>query len=327
MGRFKRNLLLLISGFILLISLVGCKNESTSYEKEDIEIGSGFGGMLDDIVPLSVSPILSTMLKTTASGVKVERNSSAVIDYSNIEDGYFMAAWTGDKSAQIKLQSKGPSETTYTYNLLANGEYEAFPFSDGNGDYTITIYKNVDGTKYATVLSKQVTVTMQDPMASFIRPNQYVNYSEGSLAVQKAAEKCDGITDNLKKVEAIYNYVVATLSYDTVKAQTVKSGYLPDLDKVLTEKKGICFDYAALMVGMLRSQGVPCKLVIGYVGTAYHAWINVWSESEGWVDNMIFFNGNDWKLMDPTFASSGNKSQSIMKYIGDGQNYQAKYLY
>ena len=25
-------------------------------------------------------------------------------------------------------------------------------------------------------------------------------------------------------------------------------------------KKGICFDYAALMTGMLRSQGIPCKL-------------------------------------------------------------------
>jgi hypothetical protein len=31
--------------------------------------------------------------------------------------------------------------------------------------------------------------------------------------------------------------------------------------------------------------------------------------------------------MDPTFASSGNQSESIMKYIGDGSNYTVKYLY
>ena len=31
--------------------------------------------------------------------------------------------------------------------------------------------------------------------------------------------------------------------------------------------------------------------------------------------------------MDPTFASTGNKSEDIMKYIGDGANYTAKYLY
>ena len=111
------------------------------------------------------------------------------------------------------------------------------------------------------------------------------------------------------------------------KAANVKSGYLPVLDDVLASKTGICFDYAALMTGMLRSQGVPCKLVIGYAGTAYHAWISVWSEDTGWVDGAIMFDGRTWHRMDPTFASSAKKSESIMKYIGDGKNYTAKYLY
>jgi hypothetical protein len=31
--------------------------------------------------------------------------------------------------------------------------------------------------------------------------------------------------------------------------------------------------------------------------------------------------------MDPTFASSGGGSEAIMKYIGDGSNYAARYLY
>ena len=42
---------------------------------------------------------------------------------------------------------------------------------------------------------------------------------------------------------------------------------------------------------------------------------------------MIFFDGADWKLMDPTFASSGKQSESIMKYINNPKNYSAKYLY
>ena len=57
--------------------------------------------------------------------------------------------------------------------------------------------------------------------------------------------------------------MVNNITYDTELAETVKSGYLPVLDKVLESKKGICFDYAALMTGMLRSQSVPCKLVVG----------------------------------------------------------------
>ena len=96
---------------------------------------------------------------------------------------------------------------------------------------------------------------------------------------------------------------------------------------MLSAKKGICFDYAALMAGMLRSQNVPCKLVVGYAGTAYHAWINVWTEESGWIDGAIFFDGSSWQRMDPTFASSAGRSDWIMKYIGDGENYTAKYLY
>ena len=121
--------------------------------------------------------------------------------------------------------------------------------------------------------------------------------------------------------------MVKNLTYDQQKAETVKSGYLPVLDTVLSSKKGICFDYAALMTGMLRSQGVPCKLVVGYAGTAYHAWISVYSEETGWVDGAIYFNGSTWQRMDPTFASSSNSSESVMKYIGDGSNYTTKYVY
>ena len=72
--------------------------------------------------------------------------------------------------------------------------------------------------------------------------------------------------------------------------------------------------------------GVPCCFV-GYTGSAYHAWLSVYSEKEGWIEGQIYFDGTTWKLMDPTFASSSNSSESIMQYIGNGANYSAKYLY
>ena len=83
----------------------------------------------------------------------------------------------------------------------------------------------------------------------------------------------------------------------------------------------------ALMTAMLRSQEIPCKLVVGYAGSTYHAWISVWTEENGWIDGAIFFNGKTWQRMDPTFASSANSSEAILKYIGDGSNYTAKYFY
>ena len=289
--------------------------------------------MLVLVMVLALSPValaesstaLDTVLQPVASGTAVKKNAEAVIDYSNITDGYVMVKYTASTTQKLKAQVKGPT-TTYTYNLKA-GQWETFPLSDGNGAYQVTLYKNVSGSKYSAVVSSRFSVTLKDEFAPFLRPNQYVDYSGAVKTVEKAQELTKNLKDPLKKVKAVYDFVVGNLTYDKKKATTVQSGYLPVLDTVLAEKKGICFDYASLMTGMLRSQGVPCKLVVGYAGTAYHAWISVWSEDTGWINGAIYFDGVSWKRMDPTFASSSKQSSKIMEYIGDGSNYTVKYLY
>jgi hypothetical protein len=77
---------------------------------------------------------------------------------------------------------------------------------------------------------------------------------------------------------------------------------------------------------MLRSQGLPTKLEVGYSGEAYHAWISVWTKETGWIDNVIRFDGNKWTLIDPTLAANNSK-QSVRKYIGDGSHYTLKFVY
>ena len=79
---------------------------------------------------------------------------------------------------------------------------------------------------------------------------------------------------------------------------------------------------AALMTAMLRSSGYPDKLVIGYSGGLYHAWVNVYIDNIGWVDNFIYFDGHNW-VSGPDLASSGGQSESIRQHIGNGSNYQA----
>lgn len=290
--------------------------------------------LVDEAVALAGSPVaLPAGLMPVASGTLVKQNSRAVIDYSNTKDGYVMVRFTGTTQTRIKVQVSGPSAASglkYTYDLPV-GVWTTFPLSDGNGQYTVTVLENTSGTKYAQVVSQSFQAAMTDEFAPFLRPNQYVNYEVAPNTVAQAAQLVGGETDLLKKVEKIYNFVVNNFTYDHQLANTVKSGYLPVLDNVLAARKGICFDYAALMTGMLRSQGVPCKLITGYVptnsGTAYHAWISVWSQETGWVEGAIYFNGSSWQRMDPTFASSSHSSASIMQYIGNGSNYSQKYCY
>lgn len=279
-----------------------------------------------EYVPLSVLPAsLPTGFTPAASGTLVSKNDYAEIDYSNTADGYIMVRYNATTAKRLKAQVKGPS-TTYTYNLN-QGEWTTFPLSDGDGGYQVVVYENVEGTKYSAKLTASFDVTLKDEFAPFLRPNQYVDYTPAVNTVAKAAELTKGVSDPLDMVEKIYDYVVDNIDYNYAAVDSLPSGYLPVLDTVLASGQGICFDYAALMTGMLRSLGVPCKLVVGYAGTAYHAWVSVWTEESGWIDGVIYFDGTDWQRMDPTFASSSDRSENIMKYIGDGQNYTTKYLY
>ncbi|WP_188150779.1 transglutaminase family protein [Teredinibacter waterburyi] len=69
------------------------------------------------------------------------------------------------------------------------------------------------------------------------------------------------------------------------------------LSEVLQTRKGVCQDFAHLQVGCLRSLGFPAKYVSGYIETlpapgteklvgtdATHAWISVYSPTEGWFE-------------------------------------------
>ena len=315
---------------VLLLLLIGCGSPASSGEttvpSELTQPPETQPYIQEEAVALAEAPPPPswTVLQPEAPGIREERTAEAVIDYSNSEEGYVMVCYTAPTEKRMKVRITGPT-TTYTYNLPA-GAWTVFPLSDGNGEYKATVYINTTDSKYATVMSTGFPVELEDEFAPFLRPNQYVDYTEAEDTVAIGAELCDGLTHPLEKVAAVYDYVVAQLQYDYDKAATVKSGYLPVLDTVLAEKKGICFDYAALMTAMLRSQEVPCKLVVGYAGSTYHAWISVWAEEEGWIDGAVFFNGHSWKRMDPTFASSSNRSPEIMEFIEKG-NYTVKYLY
>lgn len=328
----KRWFSALLALTLLLGMACGCAAPAEQAGDEDGELGV----ILEDMgVPLAGLPPVGIVLNPSAPGTSVEKNSSVVIDYSNAKDGYVMVKWTGGGSPKIKVLIWGPTctkqEDAYQYFLRTDGEYDVLPLSDGNGKYKVMVWKHVgEPSRYSQVLAVSFSVTLTDEFAPFLRPNQYVNYSEDSEAVamgQKIIEDA-GAEDNLSKVGAVYEWVVTNLKYDFEKAKTVKADYLPDIDKVMEEKKGICWDYASLMAAMLRSQGVPVKLVVGYTSRGeYHAWINVWSEEGGWVEGIIYFDGKIWKLMDPTFASSGKQSNSIMKFISDSSNYKERYFY
>jgi hypothetical protein len=276
-----------------------------------------------------LAAVMLALLSTVAFAADpiILSNDKAKVDVTNTSDGFIKIAYTGGGSSKIKVLITDQNKKQYTYNLNNKGDIEVFPLSEGDGNYTVGVYTNTTGSKYASSFNTSFDVKLKDQYAPFLVSNQYVSYSDKSSTVAQAATLVKDKKTDLEKITAIYDYIIKDFSYDKDKAANVQSGYLPEVDKILASKKGICFDYAALMTAMLRSQKIPCRLVVGYAGEVYHAWINVYTKEDGWVDAMIQFDGKTWKLMDPTFANTGKQSEEVMKYIGDGKNYAAKYYY
>lgn len=307
---------------VSLWMLYGCGQKSSGSSESSGSSGSGES---------SGRSAKTTVLVPEAPGTNVIGVDGKVgIDISNVNNGYITVNYTGDND-KVKLQITS-GEQTYTYDLKI-GEADVFPLTGGDGTYEFSVLEHLAGTekKYKYLFTGTAEVKLENEFEPFLYPNQYVDFTPESLAVKQGEELAQGAKDDFEVVERIYNYAVENISYDTDKADLVQtqSGYLPDVDETLQTKKGICFDYAALMSAMLRTQGIPTRLVIGYVSSGsgeqlYHAWISVYIEGEGWIDNIIYFDGTDWVRMDPTLASTSGEET---RYTGDGNQYNALYYY
>lgn len=261
------------------------------------------------------------VLTGQADGTVTYGSEGVTIDASHISEGYIMVSYTGTNE-KVKLQIIGPDEVVYTYDL--HGDYETFPLTAGSGSYTVGVFENIEGTSYSTLFTQTIDVKIDDEFGPYLYANQYVNFNGDFKVVEKAEELSKPCNDDLEVIEQVYNYMISNFTYDYDKAESVQSGYLPDVDEVFEAQTGICFDYAAVMAAMLRSQRIPTRLEVGYAGDVYHAWISTYIEEQGWVNGIIQFDGKNWELMDPTFASTSSKPED---FITNTDEYITKFVY
>ncbi|SNS39340.1 Transglutaminase-like enzyme, putative cysteine protease [Azospirillum sp. RU38E] len=92
---------------------------------------------------------------------------------------------------------------------------------------------------------------------------------------------------------ALMRHIFSEFSFDPT-ATTVST----PIAEVLTKQRGVCQDFAHLMIAALRALGLPARYVSGYLRTlpppgqerlrgadASHAWVQVWcGEGTGWID-------------------------------------------
>ena len=215
--------------------------------------------------------------------------ASSAIDVGAASDGYFTVNYTAGKNVKMKVGvAYGKSTVYYDY---VPGAAASYTFTEGNGAYTITLYQNVSGTSYKKIESSSIRVEMTNALAPYLASTAEITFAEDDAVGKKAAELCQGKTDDAAKVVAIHNYIAAHFTYDNEFAARVRSGeinnYTPETNQILVAQKGVCYDFSALFAAMCRSQGIPCAVAKGYLSGASHAW------------NMAYINGK-WNAIDMT---------------------------
>ncbi len=250
-------------------------------------------------------------------------SNGALIDTSHISEGYVAAAATSPVRLKFEVTQ---GDMSYYYDLPNDGTPISCPLNMGDGSYTFCVWENTSGTRYAA-LSDPISadVALADEFQPFIRPNQFCQFDETSESTSLANQLCEGAQNEGDALRAICEWVVENVAYDEQKAATLAdaTSYVPDPDSTLSSKSGICFDYASLTAAMLRSQGIPCKIITGDVAPdgIYHAWNMVYIDGS-WIAASFSVQENTWTRVDLTFTAGGSTN-----FVGDGSSYTDRYVY
>lgn len=84
-----------------------------------------------------------------------------------------------------------------------------------------------------------------------------------------------------------------TAIYGTLEYMPNVTGVDSPIDEALTARRGVCQDFAHIMLALVRGIGIPCRYVSGYLfhrddadrsaEDATHAWVEAWLPTCGWV--------------------------------------------
>ncbi|MCP4227046.1 MAG: DUF3488 domain-containing transglutaminase family protein, partial [Actinomycetia bacterium] len=122
------------------------------------------------------------------------------------------------------------------------------------------------------------------------------------------------------KVRSIEDWMDANITY-TREIDRLKPGADAVHHLLFESHQGFCEQIGSAMVVMLRSLGIPARLVVGYVPGSYEAssdqWVSRGTDAHAWAE--VYFPGVGWQGFDPTagvpLASTGSNSGLVPNWL------------
>jgi len=125
-----------------------------------------------------------------------------------------------------------------------------------------------------------------------------------------------GEGDDLKRVRSLELHLRRDYGYSLKFPKVAPKDPLADF--LFTRKQGHCEYFASSMAVMLRTQGIPSRVINGFAGSTYNPISDLYviraSDAHSWVE--AFIDGPGWMTFDPTPSVPVQTTPSLMTTIG-----------
>lgn len=183
---------------------------------------------------------------------------------------------------------------------------------------------DINGFLRMLELTKPDAIEAQKKLKEIVRQ---LHKSKSIAAI--AEEACRYIFENFQYIKGITNVETT-------------------VDEILEHRSGVCQDFAHVLLQLLRTMGIPCRYVSGYICPnkngmrgegATHAWVEVWIPMQGWtgldptnnvwvsnthVKLAVGRNFNDCTPIKGTFKGTAEQKLSVYVSVGyeDGKIFE-----
>ncbi len=175
------------------------------------------------------------------------------------------------------------SEYGNSYAVFTPGQTEA---AEG---YDVALRFEVTRREYMRELrsaGSQASPTKDAMLRRYLQPDKMVPLN--ATIAELARAQTEGVATPLERAHKIYNYVASTMRYDKSGEGWGRGDEMWACDS----KRGNCTDFHSVLIGMMRSSGIPARFEIGFPipsGKAegdipgYHCWAEFYLDGIGWV--------------------------------------------
>ena len=162
-------------------------------------------------------------------------------------------------------------------------------------------------------LKQLASEAFQDRYIEFLLPTSYTEFTP-PLKEFAATLPLEQAPDLYTWAKCLSSHIYNEFTYDPEATNVTTT-----VDKTLRIKRGVCQDYAHLMIAVCRCAGLPSRYVSGYhfVGDLQGGNADFEQASHAWVE--VHIPGTGWLGLDPT-----NNSEVNWRYVklGHGRDYK-----